>query len=105
MKKLIRKNNHGKLFYEIHKNEFHIECGTVQFTLPMDDYLIFERTLKELSNDISIYNTTKKIRIPVKSAGITLILKAEELLGLRNLFGFKTSKLVSFRLKINYSMN
>jgi len=105
MKKLIRTNNKGQLFYEIQANEFYIEFGNVQFTLHMEEYLIFEKKLKDISNDLSLYNSTDKIKIPIKSLGITLVLTAEELISLRDLFGFKSAKQMSFKLKINYSMN
>jgi len=105
MKKLIRSNSKGQLFYEIQKNEFYIEFGNVLFTLPMEEYLIFERRLKDISNDLSRFNATDRINIPIQRVGITLILTAEELVSLRDLFGFKTAKLMSFKMKINYSMN
>ncbi|MDA3891911.1 MAG: hypothetical protein PF517_09645 [Salinivirgaceae bacterium] len=105
MKKLIRKNNNGELYYNIHKNEFYVEFGTVMFTLHMDNYLEFERKIKEISSNIDLYNTTEKIQVPVKAVGIILNITSEELLSLRDLFGFKSSNKVSFKMKINYSMN
>ena len=105
MKKLIRTNSKGKLYYEIDKNEFQIEFGNVEFVLPMDEYLMFERKLKDISNDLSQYNSSDKIKIHVNYIGITLVFTAEELLGLRDLFGFKSAKYMAFKMKINYSMN
>lgn len=105
MKKLIRTNNKGQLFYEIEQNEFYIEFGNVEFTLPMEEYLLFERRLKDISNDLSRYNSTDKIKIAIKSVGITLVLSPEELITLRDLFGFKSAKLMAFKMKINYSIN
>lgn len=105
MKKLIRTNSKGRLLYEIEKNEFQIEFGNVEFILPMEEYLMFERTLKDISNDLSQYSSSDKIKIPIKSIGITLVFTAEELMGLRDLFGFKSAKFMAFKMKINYSMN
>lgn len=105
MKKLIRTNNKGQLFYEIEQNEFYIEFGNVEFTLPMEEYLVFERRLKDISNDLSRYNSTDKIKITLKGLGITLVLTPEELITLRDLFGFKSAKLMAFKMKINYSIN
>lgn len=105
MKKLIRSNSKGQLFYNIHKNEFYIEFGTVRFTLHMDDYLTFERYLKKISSDMTIYSNSDKINIPISQLNIMLLVTPEELLSLRDLFGFKTTDKLNFKMKINYSMN
>ena len=105
MKKLIRKNTNGQISHEIENNVFHIEFGNVQFALQKKDYLEFEQQLKNISNELTLYNSSEKVKILVKSIGITLILSNEELLSLSELFGFKTAKLISFKMNISYSMN
>lgn len=105
MEKIIRTNSRGRLLYCIEKNEFYIEFGMVNFTLAMDDYLVFERELKNVSNDFSLYSSTNTIKIPIKGAGFSLMLTPEELISFKDLFGFKTKDMISFKLKINYSMN
>ncbi len=105
MKKVIRTNNSGKLLYDIHENEFYIEFGNVQFTLPMDEFLKFEKLLKEKSGEFAMHNSTKKIKIPINSTGFTLVLTHADMAGLYDMFGLKYEKLQSFKLKINYSMN
>jgi len=105
MKKLIRKNSKGQLKYDIQANEFCIEFGTVQFNLPMDDYLIFEKELKEISKDLSFYQQNDNIKISVVNKGFTLVMSQEELLSLCDILGVKSKKSVSFKMKIKYSMN
>ncbi len=105
MKKVIRTNKKGELLYDIHENEFYIEFGNVQFTLPMDDFLKFERMLKEKSSEFAMQDFTKKIKVPIGNIGIALVLTSEDVASLYDLFGLKYDKLQSFKLKINYSMN
>ncbi|MBI9069063.1 MAG: hypothetical protein JEZ09_17330 [Salinivirgaceae bacterium] len=105
MEKLIRTNSRGRLLYSIEKNEFYIEFGLVNFTLSMQEYLVFERELKIVSNDFSMYSSTNTIKVPVNKAGFSLKLTPEELISFKDLFGFKTKDMISFKLKINYSMN
>ncbi len=105
MKKLIRSNNKGKLLYDIHSNTFCIEFGNVEFNLTMDDYLSFEKNLKELSKDLSLLSASDKLRLPIMDTGIILVMNTEDILGLRDLLGFKSEKLLSFKMRINYSMN
>ena len=103
MKRVIRTNNRGKLQYNIRQNEFYIEFSNVQFTLPMDEYLKLEQQLKEMLVGESKFNI--KIKVPIRFVGITFVLNYEDFLSLLDLFGIQSEKLMSFKLKINYSMN
>lgn len=105
MEKIIRTNSIGSVLYNISKNVFTIEFGMVTFTLSMDEYLAFERELKAISNDFSNEHSTGKIQVSITDKQLILNLSPEEIISLKDLFGFKTSNLVSFKLKINYSMN
>lgn len=104
MEKIIRNNSSGRLLYNIEKNEFYIEFGMVNFTLTMEEYLVFERDLKSVPNDFSIDSTTT-IKIPVNVVGFSLVLTPEELINFKDLFGFKTKNINSLKVKISYSMN
>lgn len=105
MRRVIRKNNRGKLQYNIRQNEFYIEFSNVQFTLPMNEYLKFENQLKTMLISESEYTSNDKIKVPVKYIGISFVLIYEDFLSLLDLFGIQSEKMISFKLKINYSMN
>ena len=105
MEKIIRTNSKGRLLYSIEKNSFHVEFGMVRFSLNMEEYLAFERELKTIATEFADAAVSQHIEIPLKSKDFTMQVTQEELLSLVDLFGFKTKKQMSVKLKINYSMN
>lgn len=105
MEKIIRTNTKGRLLYSIHKNQFRIEFGLVHFALSMDEYLVFERELKSISNKWTKHKTNANIQIPLKNIDIHLNLSPEEFISFIDLFGFKIKPLNAIKLKIAYSMN
>ncbi|HAM97848.1 MAG TPA: hypothetical protein DCQ26_04495 [Marinilabiliales bacterium] len=105
MNQIIRSNSNGQLSYDPEVKEFTVEFGNVYFKLPIDSYELFEKQLENMSNDLSMYASNQRLMVPVSGTTITLLLTPEEMISLKNLFGIKIDKLLSFKLNINYSMN
>lgn len=105
MNQIIRSNSHGQLSYNPQLKEFIVEFGNVYFRLTLENFELFEKQLGNMSNDLSMYTSNQRLMVPVSGTDITLLLTPEELVSLKNLFGIKIDKLLSFKLNINYSMN
>ena len=105
MNLVIRTNSNGKLYFNTESNEFCIEFGNVYFTLSEDSFELLKKQLLNMSNDLSMYQPSFRIMVPVSGTSIVLMLTPDELLSIKNLVGIYAHEKTSFKLKINYSMN
>jgi len=93
------------VFYDVKKNIFLIEFGNIEFSLTMEEFSLMEKELSKLADNSTIFNSPDKIKLEIKNSKINLLLSAEDLISLQDLFGIEQKKLTVFKLKINYSMN
>ncbi len=93
------------MFYDVKKNIFLIEFGNIEFSLTMEEFSLMEKELSKLTDNSTIFNSPDKIKLEIKNSKINLLLSAEDLISLQDLFGIEQKKLTVFKLKINYSMN
>ncbi|GEM_PF-3872663 len=105
MNLVIRTNSNGQLSYNPQVKEFCVEFGNVYFSLPESSFELLKKQLLNMSNDLSMYPSSERIMVPISSTSIILMLTPEELISLKNLLGIKMDQIMSFKLKINYSMN
>lgn len=105
MRNVIKENNKGRVFYDVKKNIFLIEFGNIEFSLTMEEFSLMEKELSKLTDNSTIFNSPDKIKLEIKNSKINLLLSAEDLISLQDLFGIEQKRLTVFKLKINYSMN
>ena len=105
MKDVIKENNKGRILYNVKQSIFSIEFGNIEFSLTMEEFSDMEKQLSELAENSTIFSSPDKIHMQINNSKINLLLSAEDLISLQDLFGIEQKKLTVFKLKINYSMN
>ncbi len=104
MNKLIKRNNKGRVSYNVITEEYIIDFGNIYITLDFYQFKEFEEIIETLEVKNNHSNADNRIRIPFDSDNLSIVLKPEELLDLKDLLGLEQN-MEQMKLKLSFSMN
>lgn len=104
MEKLIRSNGRGRVTYNMLTEEYKFDFGNIYMTLDFYQFKEFEELVEKLDFQGSTLDNDHRVRIPFESDNLSIILKQDELIALKDLMGFK-QKFTHIKLNISFSIN
>lgn len=104
MDKLIKSNEKGRITFNILTEEYVIDFGNIYITLDFYQYKEFEEVVEKLEAKNNNSNTDNRIRIPFESDNLSIVLRPEDLIDLKDLFGLEQN-MEQMKLKLSFSMN